>query len=162
MASNMADDGTFAVRLAQPADAAPLAELASLLGQSQTDEQFAHDIARYPKGFFVADINSKVVAYMVLRKEHAPTSLHVHAPVQLWRMYVAPALHGKGVAAGLMEQAMASALDWGHDAIWLGTAEDNVRAIAFYSKHGFKPLGLAQVHGGHDAHEDLIMIWNAA
>ncbi len=157
----MADDGTFAVRLAQPADAAPLSELAGLLGQSQTDAQFALDIARYPKGFFVAEIHGKVVAYMVLRKEHAPTSLHVHAPVQLWRMYVAPAFQGKGVAAGLMEQALDSTLAWGHDAIWLGTAADNVRAIAFYSKHGFDPLGLAQVHGGHEAHEDLIMMWKA-
>lgn len=157
----MPDDGTFQVRLARLADAAQLAGLAELVGQALTAERFKQDIADHPKGFFVAEIDGKVVGYLVLRKEHAPQSLHVHAPLQLWRLYVAPALQGKGVAAGLMEQALASALAWGYDSIWLGTAEDNVRAIAFYSKHGFAALGKAHLHGGGEAHEDLIMLWKA-
>jgi ribosomal protein S18 acetylase RimI-like enzyme len=161
MALAMFDDGTYHVRPAVAADAAPLADLASLLGQSLTEEQFAQDIAHYAKGFFVAEISNKVVAYLVLRKAHAPTSLHVHAPVQLWRIYVAPVWQGKGVAAGLMEQAITTTRDWGHDSIWLGTGEDNLRAIAFYDKHGFASLGLAQVHAGHDEHQDLVMLWKA-
>lgn len=156
----MLDDGTFQVRLAKAADAGQLEGLAELLGQALTAERFKQDIAAYRKGFFIAEIDGKVVGYVVLRKQHAPQSLHVHAPLQLWRLYVAPALQGKGVAAGLVEQAFASALEWGYDSIWLGTAEDNVRAIAFYSKHGFATLGTAHLHGG-EAHEDLIMIWKA-
>jgi ribosomal protein S18 acetylase RimI-like enzyme len=157
----MLKDGTFQVRLAKQADAEHLAHIASLLGQSLTAERFAQDIAHYAKGFFVSEIDGKVVAYMVLRKEHAPKSLHVHAPLQLWRMYVAPALQGKGVAAGLMEQALDSARERGIDAIWLGTSEDNVRAIAFYSKHNLAPIGTAHLHAGDNAHEDLIMLWQA-
>jgi ribosomal protein S18 acetylase RimI-like enzyme len=155
------DDGTFRVRPATPADAAPLADLAALLDQSLPAERFVQDIALHPKGFFVAELDSKVVGYLVLRKEHAPKSLHVYAPIQLWRLYVAPAWQGKGIAAGLMEQAVSSTREWGHEAIWLGTGEDNIRAIEFYKKHGFKPLGLAHVHAGHDEHEDLIMLWEA-
>ncbi len=157
----MADDGTFQVRLAAPADAAPLAGLAEQLGQALTAERFAQDIAQHPKGFFVAELDNAVVGYLVLRKEYAPKDLHVHAPCQLWRIYVAPSWQGKGIAAGLMEQAIDSARAWGHDSIWLGTGEDNIRAIEFYKKHGFKPLGLAHLHAGHDEHEDLIMMWEA-
>jgi ribosomal protein S18 acetylase RimI-like enzyme len=157
----MLDDGTFQVRLARQADAAQLAGLAEELGQALTAERFMQDIAGYSKSFFVAEIDGKVVGYMVLRREHAPQALHVHAPLQLWRIYVALGLQGKGVAAGLIEQAVASALEWGFDSLWLGTGEDNVRAVAFYSKHGFTALGKAHLHGGHEAHEDLIMLWKA-
>ncbi len=157
----MADDGTFQVRLATAADAAALADLADLLDQPMHAERFAHDIAAYAKGFLIAELDSKVVGYLVLRKQYAPKDLHVHAPCQLWRIYVAPSWQGKGIAAGLMEQAVTSAREWGFDSIWLGTGEDNIRAIEFYKKHGFKPLGLAQLHAGHDEHQDLIMMWEA-
>jgi ribosomal protein S18 acetylase RimI-like enzyme len=41
--------------------------------------------------------------------------------------------------------------------IWLGTSEDNARAITFYRKVGFYPIGVAELHHGHESHQDLIM-----
>jgi ribosomal protein S18 acetylase RimI-like enzyme len=44
-----------------------------------------------------------------------------------------------------------------HDLMWLGVSEHNLRAIAFYRKHGFGALGIHAVGSGAHAHEDVLM-----
>ena len=92
-----------------------------------------------------------------MRVEHSPSCVQGQSPVQLWRLFVSTAHQGKGLAASLMSQAFIHARDGAHDVVWLGTSEDNARAIAFYRKSGFTPVGLAQLHHRHDSHQDLIM-----
>ncbi len=52
--------------------------------------------------------------------------------VELWQLYVAPALHGSGVASQLMSAAMDHARTQLHDVVWLGLSEHNARGVAFY------------------------------
>ena len=145
------------IRNVKPMDAEPLAELARVLGQPLDTSRFAQDIATYAPGFYVAGSSRGISGYLVMRTEHAPDCVQGQAPVQLWRLFVAPEDQGKGVAARLMSQAFAYARDKAHDVVWLGTAEDNARAIAFYRKSGFSPIGVASLHLDHDSHQDLIM-----
>lgn len=138
-------------------DAERLAELARALGQSMELNQLSQDIATYAPGFYVAESGHGISGYLVMRVEQPPNCVRGQAPVQLWRLFVSPAHQGKGVAASLMAQAFAYARDKAHDVVWLGTSEDNARAIAFYRKSGFGPIGVASLHHGHDSHQDLIM-----
>jgi len=138
-------------------DAGPLTELARALGQPAEISRFSHDIAAYTQGFYVAESSNGISGYLVMRVEHPPSCVQGQSPVQLWRLFVSQTHQGKGVAAGLMSQAFAYARERAHDVIWLGTSQDNARAIAFYRKSGFTPVGLAQLHHGHDSHHDLIM-----
>ena len=78
-------------------------------------------------------------------------------PVQLWQIYVIPELHGAGIAPQSMAAALEYAVRHSHDVIWLGVSEHNGRAVAFYRKHGFGPLGLHGVGAGDHVHEDLLM-----
>ena len=54
------------------------------------------------------------------------------------QVYVRPTHFGTGVADGLMRHALMRA---GDRAVWLGTSKQNVRAIAFYRRHGFEIAG---------------------
>jgi ribosomal protein S18 acetylase RimI-like enzyme len=138
-------------------DAEPLADLARRLGLSIEASRFGQDIATYAAGFYVAEFSQGIRGYLVMRAEHPPGCVLGQTPVQLWRLFVAPEYQGKGVAASLMSQAFAYARANAHDVVWLGTSEDNARAIAFYRKSGFSPIGVASLHQGHDSHQDLIL-----
>lgn len=145
------------IRNAKPDDATPLAELARALGESTEAVRFSQDIAQHAQGFYVAEVNGIVAGYLVMRIEQHPGCVQGRSPIQLWRLFVAPEHQGKGVAASLVSQAFNHARAGKHDVVWLGTSEDNARAIAFYRKHGFQSAGVAQLHPGHNPHQDLIM-----
>ena len=145
------------IRAARSSDAEPLARLARSLGIAAEAAAFAQDIAAWVDGFLIAEIDGDVAGYLIARVHDGPACVQAQSPIQLWRLYVAAERQGRGVARELVTHAMAQARVGRHDVIWLGTAPDNARAIAFYGKCGFRSIGTAQLHHGHDAHEDLIM-----
>jgi len=105
---------------------------------------------------YVAERNASVVGFLALQHAGHPAVVGRN-PVNLWQLYVAPALHGSDVASQLMAAAMDHARTHLHDVVWLGVAEHNARGIAFYRKHGFKVLGLHQVGADEHAHQDIVM-----
>jgi ribosomal protein S18 acetylase RimI-like enzyme len=103
---------------------------------------------------YVAETNGSVVGFLALQHEGHPAVVGRN-PVKLWQLYVAPALHGSGVASLLMSAAMDHARTHLHDVVWLGVSEP--RGIAFYRKQGFQALGLHLVGAGAHAHQDIVM-----
>ena len=148
---------TVTVRNARLEDAASLAALASSVGQAQDAVTFSQHISSYSEGFFIAEENDTISGYLVLRLEPNPSCVQGRSPIQLWRLFVSPVYQGKGVARSLISHAIAHARTKRHDVVWLGTAEDNTRAIAFYSKSGFRSVGVTLLGQGHSSHLDLIM-----
>lgn len=142
------------IRAAVPQDADTLARLARSLGIAADAATFAQEIEAWASGFLVAEIDRDVAGYLIARVHDCPACVQAQSPIQLWRLYVAAERQGQGVAGELVTHAMARARARQHDVIWLGTAPDNARAIAFYRKRGFLEAGTAQLH---DAHEDVIM-----
>jgi len=55
---------------------------------------------------------------------------------QIEKLFIEPALQGQGIGAQLLEFAAVQ-----KGARWLWALEKNVRAIAFYKKHGFRTTG---------------------
>lgn len=145
------------IRQATQADAQALAGLGRALEQPWDESVLSADIAAYGAGFQVAETDGGLAGCIVLRAGHVPDCVDGQAPIQLWRIFVHPEHQGTDVASGLLSQALAHAREHGHDVVWLGTSEDNARAIAFYRRNGFHPLGVAQVHHDHESHPDLIM-----
>ena len=92
---------------------------------------------------------------MTLEKPHP----HVAAkrPAELNRIYVVAALHGKGVAQALMQEALANAAAAGADCLWLGVWEHNPKAVAFYRKFGFEIVGSHPFMLGDERQRDLVM-----
>jgi len=145
------------IRAAIAKDADTLARLARSLGIAADATAFAQEIAVWADGFLVAELDGNAAGYLIVRVHDCPACVQAQAPIQLWRLYVAAEQQGRGFAGELVAHAMAHARARRHDVIWLGTAPDNARAIAFYRKCGFHEVGTAQLHQTHDAHEDVIM-----
>lgn len=116
----------------------------------------ANLVERHAGLVYVAEAELSVVGYLALQNEAHP-AVESRKPLQLWQIYVAPAFQGTGVAAELMTIVFEHARRHSHDVVWLGVSEHNARAIAFYRKHGFAPLGLHKVGAGHHQHEDVLM-----
>ena len=82
---------------------------------------------------------------------------------ELSKIYVHPDVLGGGVAARLLEAAVASVAERagtvGVDApLWLGTNAQNARAQSFYRKHGFEVAGTRTYDVGGVRHDDVVMV----
>lgn len=63
------------------------------------------------------------------------------ADIELKRIYTLSVMHGSGVGAALMTQALADAAALGRRRVLLGVHPGNVRARRFYERHGFVVIG---------------------
>ena len=85
-----------------------------------------------------------------------PDAISGSAPLELKRLYVARAWHGRRVAQALMDAAIQAALARGAQTLWLGVWERNPRAVAFYAKCGFVRVGEHTFMLGSDAQTDWL------
>ena len=76
--------------------------------------------------------------------------------LELHRLYVAQHVQGRGVAATLMEDAIAWARSHGAPALFLSVWENNERAQRFYRRYGFEPVGEHSFTVGSVRDRDLI------
>lgn len=75
---------------------------------------------------------------------------------ELWQLYVASDYHGAGIAAGLMDWAMAELRAAGPPRIVLSVWCDNIRAQRFYARYGFAEIGSAPFRVGEQLDDDRI------
>lgn len=99
-----------------------------------------------------------LAGYAMVRASTPPGAVTGEAPVELWRIYVDRAHHGRGVAQALMAACLDAARARGGATIWLGVWERNPRAQAFYRKIGFVDVGAHVFQLGSDPQTDRIMV----
>ena len=108
------------------------AALAALTGSSGK-ASFSVDDARAPRSLFVvarAD-DGRLLGCGALRPLEGDVG-------EVKRMYARPGTQGVGAALmGYIEQAAAN---FGYRELWLETRRVNLRAVAFYLKHGYQPI----------------------
>lgn len=94
----------------------------------------SHDDAGDPLGYLLAlpEAGTDPAAAAQLRGTN---------PVYLSKCYAAPRAHGTGLATTLVKALFDEAARRGHDSVWLGTNEANLRARRFYEKQGFQLVG---------------------
>ncbi|GAB7144410.1 N-acetyltransferase [Mycobacterium riyadhense] len=107
------------------------------------------------RAIIVARHDSRIAGYAMLIRE-AP-ELESRA-AELSKLYVLADFHGQGVAAKLMDAALATAADWGLDYVWLGVNQKNQRAQRFYVKNGFTINGTRTFQLGTHLEDDYVMV----
>lgn len=171
---------TTHVRRATIADVARLSDLAAATFRETFEgENTPEDMARYLAEAFTPDRqaaeitdpagtvllaerrgksgNSELVGYVHLVAGRAPAAVRGPAPLELKRLYVARAWHGRGVAQALMDAALDAARARGAETLWLGVWERNPRAVAFYAKYGFARVGEHAFVLGADEQTDWVL-----
>lgn len=76
---------------------------------------------------------------------------------ELRQLYVRAAWHGGGVAAALMDWAIATAREGGAQDLYLSVFVENERAKRFYARLGFERIGTYAFMVGDHADEDDLM-----
>lgn len=171
---------TVAVRHATPADATALSHLgAETFRETFEDTNTPDDMARYlAESFFpeqqaaeIADPQSvmlvaehrddtgvaHLVGYAHIVDGDVPDDVTGPLPLELKRLYILRAWHGRGVAQALMNQYLEIARGRGARTLWLGVWEHNARAVAFYTKYGFVRVGQHDFVLGTDVQTDWLM-----
>ena len=101
--------------------------------------------------------HGELIAFAQLRETAAGDGVTGAAPIELWRFYVDASWHGRGVATTLMRAVEEAGRARQARTLWLGVWERNLRAQAFYRKHGFQVVGAQTFMIGPDPQRDLIM-----
>ena len=98
----------------------------------------------------------RLVGYVKL----GPPELPVDTPpdsIELSQLYVLKEWHGAGIAASLMDWAVATARARGDKHIQLSVYIDNHRARRFYERYGFHAVGRYDFMVGSHADEDIVL-----
>lgn len=169
----------FIVRDAHPHDAFAVSELAArtfplacppTLAQAHIDayirehlapEHFAAHIDHPEHDVLVATVGRALVGYALLLfgPDGAPApnlGVTLQRAGLLSKCYAVPEVHGKGVAAAILEAAEQRARERGVEGLWLNANADNHRAQRFYSKHGWERVGDIDFVVGEVVHHDPV------
>lgn len=110
--------------------------------------------ARY--AFRIAEVDGQAVGYVKLGPLTLPVEPEAPA-MELRQLYLLKGHHGTGIAAALMDWALAEAVKRGAREIFLTVYTDNHRAKRFYERYGFVEVGPYAFMVGDQADEDIIM-----
>lgn len=172
-------DMAITVRTAHVGDAAALSRLgAQTFRDTFEDANTPEDMARYLAEAFTPDLQAaeiadpssvlllaehrrddghgELVGYAHLLSGETPEAVRGPAPMELKRLYVDRAWHGRRVAQALMDAGLEMARARGAQTLWLGVWERNPRAVAFYTKYGFERVGEHTFVLGSDAQTDWL------
>ena len=164
------------LRRGQPADAPALARFAAMIFADTfgPDNRPEHIAAHLAKSFgpaqqgrelsdpdfvtLLVDGSDGIVAYAQVRRAAPPPCVSTDAPVELYRFYVDRPWQGTGLAQRLMAAVFSAASDLGGRSIWLCVWERNPRAIAFYTRSGYRDVGTATFFLGPDRQTDRVLL----
>ncbi|NIJ21315.1 ribosomal protein S18 acetylase RimI-like enzyme [Sphingomonas naasensis] len=97
------------------------------------------------------------VGFALLIAPELPQELVQPGDLELKRIYLLSRFHGIGLGAALMDAAVAEARARGAPRLLLGVYAHNARAIAFYRKQGFVPIGMRQYAVGAELYDDVVL-----
>jgi ribosomal protein S18 acetylase RimI-like enzyme len=106
---------------------------------------------------YLACDGEKVVGFLRLRLNNEVKNELGENTIELQRLYIDTAYHGKQIGKNLMEKALIYARENRYDWIWLGVWERNFNAQHFYAKWGFEKFGEHVFQMGDDPQIDWLL-----
>jgi ribosomal protein S18 acetylase RimI-like enzyme len=104
----------------------------------------------------IGEVDGAPVGYVKLGPLKLPVETDRPA-ILVDQLYILKEHHGVGLAHGLMDWALEEARRRGAEEIYLTVFPDNRRAVRFYERYGFEPVGRYDFMVGNHADEDIIM-----
>jgi GNAT superfamily N-acetyltransferase len=170
------------VRIATPADATALAEVAAVTfplacppttTREAIDDFVATNLSGASFAGYLADPERLLLVddagdggwlagytMVVLGEPRDPgvlAAVRIRPTAELSKCYVRAGQHGRGTATALLNRSLACAAERGAAGMWLGTNEANARAIRFYEKHGFVKVGHKRFKLGEVYENDFVL-----
>lgn len=127
------------------------------LQESFNTTQLTTEINNPESPFYIAFWNTEPVGYLKLNLGNAQTEVVEGTTLEIQRIYVLQAFHGKKIGQLLLDEAIKIAHQIPVNYIWLGVWEENHRALQFYTKNGFVTFDKHLFILGDDQQTDLLM-----
>lgn len=151
------------------ADFVPVADLVAHCTHQHAVEKYAGYLADPATVVFAAEVpmnpsapgadggRSAPVGYVVLTKPDLPVADVAPTDAEVKRVYVLGRFQGRAVGAALMRAAEREAAARGQRRLLLGVNAQNVPAISFYEKLGYRKLGERRFQVGGQTYDDWVM-----
>lgn len=120
-------------------------------------EKLTSELSNKNAEFYFSTDNNDVIGYLKLNFGASQTELKEEQSVEIERIYVLNAYHGKKVGQLLYDKAIEVAKERKALYVWLGVWEENPRAISFYKKNGFVEFDKHIFRLGDDEQTDIMM-----
>ena len=136
-------------------------DLSAYLDQTYGDALQRKELLDPERVCLLAEAEGRPVGYAMLRRSPANAEragVAAAGAVELQRLYVDFRWQGRGVAQQLMQAVVEAARALGGLSLWLGVWEENPRAIRFYDKCGFMPVGSQDFNLGAARQRDRVMV----
>jgi ribosomal protein S18 acetylase RimI-like enzyme len=120
-------------------------------------EKLTAELQNPHSAFYFAELDHRIIGYLKVNVGASQTELQEERALEIERIYVVQAYHGKKVGQVLYEKALQLAREAQADYVWLGVWEENPRAIRFYQKNGFVEFDKHIFTLGDDEQTDIMM-----
>lgn len=120
-------------------------------------EKLAAELDNPDSEFYFATAKNEIVGYLKINFGDSQTELKDSEALEIERIYVTKAFHGKKVGQLLYDKAIEIAKHKKVDYVWLGVWEENRKAIHFYQKNGFFEFDKHIFKLGNDEQTDIMM-----
>ena len=127
------------------------------LSTALNNEKLKKELSNPDSEFYFAKLNNKTVGYLKLNFDQAQSDFKEKNGMELERIYVLQNYQGNNLGKSLLDFTLARAKQRKLDYVWLGVWNQNLRAIDFYKRNGFKAIGSHPFYLGSDQQTDLIM-----
>ena len=107
--------------------------------------------------FYLAVLGEIIIGYLKINLENAQTEKKLSNSLEIERIYVLKEFQRKEVGQKLYNMALEIAKRKSFKYVWLGVWEQNLKAIRFYEKNGFKVFEKHIFKLGDDEQTDLMM-----
>ena len=131
--------------------------IANYVKDSFNSEQLISELNNANSQFYLATADCEILGYLKVNFGDAQTERINKNALEVHRIYVSQAFHGKNVGQLLIDKVKEMALQTGVDSIWLGVWEENHRALRFYTKNGFVEFDKHVFTLGNEQQTDLLM-----
>lgn len=132
-------------------------QMAAYLASAFSESQLSSEIAQSESWFYIVLHNENICGYFKINSGNAQTEAKPEHYLEIQRIYLYPEYHGKGIADASLRFIIKIAKSLSKRVIWLGVAEDNIRAYRFYEKQGFTPNGIHIFDFAGDLQSDICM-----
>lgn len=133
------------------------ADMEAYLEKAFSSEKLAQELSDPNAAFYFAIYQEEIIGYLKVNVGLSQTELKDPNALEIERIYVLNAFHGKNAGQQLYEKAIEVATRKKLKYVWLGVWEENKRAIRFYQKNGFEVFDKHLFILGNDAQTDLMM-----
>lgn len=132
-------------------------DMEKYLQENFTADKMLKELNNPGSQFYLAWEGNSAIGYLKINLDNAQTELKDEISLEIERIYVKSAYHGKKVGQLLYEKAIEIARLQKKTSVWLGVWEENPKAIRFYEKNGFVSFDKHTFKMGTDEQTDIMM-----